>query len=257
MDRRSEMSAGGDRSTACRTAADVPVSSVIGCQRHRERRDRTGACAPFTIDETGWIAGRSMTGSVVASSVSRCSARGGVALAASSRSPWRSSRRTASAFSFGLHPSSACARSVDMSGTDAASVNQPGSTGTIRARQAAPTTGRATRTSGAPAALARPSTPAAARLNAPRTSESTARVMAVATSSAWTTWNGIGSRFTAATALSTGNSRRGTRLPMKRLRTWRADSRLKISAGRRRTTRQSGLCASSSVEGAFRHRLLP
>ena len=111
----------------------------------------------------------------------------------------------------GAQPSSVVARSVDISGADAASVSQPGSTGTSRARHAVPIIGRAAPTIGGPSREVCPSTPGAARLNAPRTSVSRQRWIAVATSWAWTTWNASGRWPTALATASTGSSPSGTR----------------------------------------------
>ena len=140
------------------------------------------------------IAPRQTAGTVVAPWGSVRSVNGGVGNEASSRSPHSSSRRTVAASADAVQPRTVAARSVAMSGAAAASDSHPGSTGTNRARQAAATAGLAIRTSDGPVRPACPSTPGAARLNAPDTSWCRQRWNARATSSAWTTWNGIGSR---------------------------------------------------------------
>ena len=86
-DRRSEMFAGGDRSLPVE-GADVP-SVRDQLLAPSERRDRT-ACVLVHHRRDGLDRWTLMMVSVVASSASRCSARGGVAVAASSCSPWRS-----------------------------------------------------------------------------------------------------------------------------------------------------------------------
>jgi hypothetical protein len=146
--------------------------SVRLCERHGFDVDDAVAvpcCCGHVVARARDPLGAHTAGAVVAVVGRCCSASGGVWNEASSRNPPSSSRSTVAASRVGAQRSSLVARSVDISGAEAASVSQPGSTGTSRARQAAPTRGLVAAINGGPSRVAWPSTPGAARLNAPRT----------------------------------------------------------------------------------------